>query len=81
MSNAEESCALCGDRHKDPGSALVHMLVAHGPLVGASSRKRKRVRALLPKFGNSLERAGFCEVDAHIAMRILAEELRNAGLV
>ncbi len=74
------SCALCGDRHKDAGSALVHKLVAHGPLVGASSRKRKRVRALLPKFGNRLERAGFGEVEAHIIIRLLAEELRNAGL-
>jgi hypothetical protein len=58
----------------------VHKLVAHGPLAGASPRKRRRVRALLPKFGNRLERAGFNEVDAHIIIRLLAEDLRNAGL-
>ncbi|KKM98464.1 hypothetical protein LCGC14_1157700 [marine sediment metagenome] len=80
MANTGESCALCGARHQDAGSALVHKLVAHGPLVGASPRKRKRVRTLLPRFGNSLERAGFGEVEAHIILRLLAEELRNAGL-
>ena len=81
MPQSGEYCAMCRVRHQDAGSALVHMLVAHGPLAGASPRKRRRVRALLPKFGNSLERAGFCEADAHIALRILAEELRKAGIV
>ena len=81
MPNPGESCALCGVRHQDASSALVHKLVAHGPLAGASPRKRKRVRALLPEFGNRLERAGFNEVDAHIIIRLLAEELRKAGMV
>ena len=35
----------------------------------------------LPQFGNRLERAGFNEVDAHIIIRLLAEELRKAGMV
>jgi hypothetical protein len=80
MPNAGEKCALCGVRHQDAGSALVHKLVAHGPLVGASPRKRKRVRALLPQFHRRLEAVGFGEVEAHIIIRLLAEELRNAGL-
>ena len=81
MPKSGESCALCGARHQDASSALVHKLLAHGPLAGASPRKRKRVRALLPQFGNRLERAGFGEVEAHIIIRLLAEELRKAGIV
>jgi hypothetical protein len=65
------------------------LLMKDGPLAGASPRKRKRVRALgrrtadlsaLSQFHRRLERAGFNEVDAHIIIRLLAEELRNAGL-
>jgi hypothetical protein len=59
----------------------VHKLVAHGSLAGASPRKRKRVRTLLPQFGNLLEVAGFGETEAHIAIQLLAEELRKAGIV
>lgn len=81
MANPQEKCALCGARHQDAGSALVHKLVAHGPLAGASPRKRKRVRALLPQLHRRLEEAGFGEVEAHIVIRLLAEELRKAGIV
>ena len=41
MPNPGESCALCGVRHQDANSALVHKLVAHGPLAGSSPRKEK----------------------------------------
>ncbi len=74
-------CALCGVQHQDAGSALVHKLVAHEPLAGASPRNRKRVRALLPWFHSRLEQAGFDELQAHLAIQLLAEELRKAGIV
>lgn len=75
-------CALCGVTWgKDDPRGLAHLLVAHGPLVGASPRKRKRVRAALPAIHRRLEEAGFDEVQAHQVVRIMAEELRKAGLV
>lgn len=76
-----EKCALCGKKHPDAQAALVHMLLAHGPLTGASPRKRKRVRSLLPQFHRRLEGAGFGEAEAHIIIALLAEELRNQGMV
>ena len=57
---------------------------------GPRPRKRKRVRALgrrtvdlsaLPQFHRRLEVAGFGEAEAHIAIQLLAEELRKAGIV
>ncbi len=73
-------CALCGEKHEGVAS-LAHMLVGHGPLAGASPRKRKRVKAVLPAIHSALERAGFDEVQAHQVTRLVAEELRKAGLI
>ncbi len=70
------ACSLCG-RPTD----LSHFLVAHGPLLkGASKTKRTRVRNIMARFHRRLEEAGFDEVQAHNIVRILAEELRKAGL-
>ena len=74
-------CALCGARHDDPARALGHLLIAHGPLDAASPRKRKRVRAKLPLLHRRLEEAGFSEVQAHIIIRLVAEEFRKTGIV
>jgi len=73
-------CELCGNEHEGVAS-LAHMLVGHGPLAGASPRKRKRVKAVLPAIHSALERAGFDEVQAHQVTRLVAEELRKAGLI
>ena len=69
-------CSICG-RPADLG----HILTAHGPLQkGATKTKRTRVRNIMAKFHRRLEEAGFDEVQAHNIVRILAEELRKAGL-
>ncbi len=82
MPKSGESCALCGVRHQDANSALVHKLVAHGPLKGRLPRKKKRIAAsLLAKFHSRLEQAGFDELQSHQAIQILAEELCEAGIV
>jgi len=73
-------CELCGNEHEGVAK-LAHMLVGHGPLAGASPRKRKRVKAVLPAIHSALERAGFGEVQAHQVTRLVAEELRKAGLI
>ncbi|HLB13220.1 MAG TPA: hypothetical protein VJO15_09705 [Dehalococcoidia bacterium] len=71
---------LCDADHEGV-ARLAHMLVGHGPLPGASPRKRKRVKAFLPAIHSALERAGFGEVQAHQITRLVAEELRKAGLI
>ena len=74
------TCELC-DRKHEGVAKLAHMLVGHGPLSGANPRRRKRVKAVLPAIHSALERAGFGEVQAHQITRLVAEELRKAGLI
>lgn len=72
-----DPCPLCGGGNEGVAK-LAHMLVGHGPL---NPRKRKRVKAILPTIHSALERAGFGEVQAHQVTRLMAEELRKAGLI
>lgn len=68
------TCGLCGAQ-LDESSALAHMLVAHGPLVGRRRRKKDwRVR-----LHRRLEAMGFGEDQAHLITIAVAEELRRLG--
>lgn len=58
--------------------------MAHGLLAAPIHRGRKRKRARpisSARRHRRLEEAGFGEVAAHIIIRLLAEKLRQAGMV
>lgn len=75
-------CALCGETwEKDDPKGLAHILVAHGPLVGLSPRKRNRVRKMLPQLHRRLEGVGFTEEQSHLIIREVVEELRKSGAI
>ena len=80
-SQKPRACAFCGVQHEGGMPSLAHMLVGHGPLQGASPRKRKKVKAVLPAIHAALEKAGYGEVQAHQVTGLVAEELRKAGLI
>ena len=81
MANKTHRCRLCGELLEE-GQTLAHLLVAHGPLQDAGSgRRRKRIRAKLPQIHRRLEEMGFSESQAHLIVRAVAEELRQAGMV
>ena len=74
-------CRLCGEIVEED-KALAHIMVAHGPLLSAEDRrKRKRVKGLLPNIHRWLEEMGLSEPVAHLITRAVAEELRQAGMV
>ena len=73
-----EKCRICGARLGD--DALAHMLVAHGPLV-SDGKKRRKTRKMLSRLHRRLEREGFDELEVHVIVRLVAEELRGLGLV
>ncbi|MBI4294650.1 MAG: hypothetical protein HY669_00610 [Chloroflexi bacterium] len=76
-----KKCALCG-KELQGIAAVAHMLVAHGPPVPASRRKRRaKVVAMLPRLHRRLEEMGFAEEQAHRILRVVAEELRKLGMV
>lgn len=72
-------CAICGEIRDTPAERLVHMLVAHGPLAGASKRKRNAARKALPIIHQGLEKMGFDEITSHQVTNLVFEELRKAG--
>ena len=72
-------CPLCGRRHEGV-EAFAHILVAHGPLK-SQKRPRARVRSALPRIHRRLEEQGYDEVQAHLIVRLVAEELRKAGAI
>ena len=72
-------CPLCGKGHEEAVQGLAHILVGHGPLAGASPWKRGRARAALPRIHRRLEEAGFSEGQAHLILRLMAEEMRKLG--
>lgn len=80
MRKKKPTCAICGQK-LDPQTALVHFLVAHGPLVQKDVRRRKRIRRRLPQLHRRLEERGFSEDQAHIIIQIVGEELRKVGMV
>jgi len=55
------------------------MLVAHGPLAGASRSKRNAARKALPVIHQELEKMGFDEITSHKVTNLIFEELRKAG--
>ena len=55
------------------------MLVAHGPLAGASRRKMNAARKALPVIHQELEKMGFDEITSHRVTNLVFEELRKAG--
>ena len=72
-------CAICGRTYDTPAERLTHMLVGHGPLAGASKRKRNAARKALPIIHQGLEKMGFDEVTSHHITDLVFEELRKAG--
>lgn len=69
-------CPICGEK-----ATLGHVLLAHGPLAtGATPRKRRKVRSVLPELYRRLERAGFNEVDANRIEHIVTQLLKEKGL-
>ena len=77
MSGKQEKCPVC---KKTLGEdAVAHILVGHGPLV-PDAKKRMKTKKMLPRLHCRLEERGFSEVDAHLIVRMVAEELRKLGL-
>ena len=75
------ACGLCGAELTGIES-LVHKLVAHGPPVPASRKKRRaKVVAMLPQLFRRLEKMGFEEDQVHRILQAVAEELRKLGMV
>jgi len=72
-------CAICGKAKDSPSERLAHMLVAHGPLAGASRSKRNAARKALPVIHQELEKMGFDEITSHKVTNLIFEELRKAG--
>ncbi len=69
-------CSICGEK-----ATLGHALLAHGPLAtGATPRKRRKVRSVLPELFRRLEKAGFSEVDASRIDYIVTKLLKEKGL-
>lgn len=76
-----KECPLCGIKLNGV-QAIGHMLVAHGPPVPASRKKRRaKVVAMLPQLHRRLEEMGFAEDQAHRILQAVAEELRKLGMV
>ena len=77
MSDKQEKCPVC---KKTLGEdAVAHILVGHGPLV-PDAKKRMKARKMLSRLHRRLEERGFSEIDAHLIVRMVAEELRKLGL-
>ena len=71
-------CPIC---HEEQGANyMVHMLVAHGPLV-PDAKKRRKTRKMLSRLHRRIEERGFSEADAHIIIKMVGEELRGLGLI
>ncbi len=76
-----KKCPLCGVE-LDGIQAIGHMLVAHGPPVPTSRKKRRaKVVAMLPRLHRRLEEMGFAEDQAHRILQTVGEELRKLGMV
>ncbi len=72
----KKACPICGEE-----VTLGHSLLAHGPLAtGATPRKRRKVRSVLPELYRRLEKAGFSEVDADRIDHIVTHLLKEKGL-
>ncbi len=70
------NCPICGEK-----ATLGHALLAHGPLTtGATTRRRRRVRSVLPELYRRLEKAGFGEVEAGRIDQIVTQLLKEKGL-
>ena len=77
MEGKQKKCPVC---KKTLGEdAVAHILVGHGPLV-PDAKKRIKTRKMLSRLHRRLEERGFSEIDAHLIVRMVAEELRKLGL-
>ena len=72
-------CAICGKKMESSVESFTHMMVGHGPLAGASKRKRNAARKALPIIHQGLEKMGFDEITSHQVTNLVFEELRKAG--
>ncbi len=69
-------CPICGEPN-----TIGHVLLAHGSLTtGATPRRRRRVRSVLPELYRRLETAGFDEVEAGRIDHIVTKLLKEKGL-